>query len=212
MDKQALIFDLYEVAEALYVRLVKNHDKLQQSPWSHGISNQKSAPPQEDDEVGRLKELEKLAISLFLWLKKYYICDLQRHMPKPIPGGHVLAESLYIKSTDLTSNDLKIYQTISDTIEMMLNEQLADIFPGKTWRYVDVKHGGPFEVVWMVGDDYRTRWFMENLYDEKTGRMKPVAVEAINGIVVKDNELANTKTITIDLKQVDLDNLSVIQV
>lgn len=212
MDKQALIFDLYDVAEALYVRLVKNHGKLDHSPWSYGTRNQKAAPPKDDDEVGRLKELEKLTTSLFLWLKKYYLCDLQRHMPKPIPGGHVLAESLFIQSIDLTSNDLKIYQVISDNIEVMLNDQLVDIFPGKTWRYVDVKLAGPFEVVWMVGDDYRTRWFMDNLYDEKTGRMKPVAVEAIEGIVVKDNEHANTKTITIDLKQVDLDNLSVIQV
>lgn len=171
--EKAFAFDILDIAEQV-TEFLKKHPTIERK---------------------KIK-LDRVLDAIFDWLDHYYLQNQMRWCPKPPSSIEQWGVSLGVDPKDLLKGSP--HRNVVNNLEMYFNELLADLFPGRTWKMLFLRRLGDSGFVLEVGEDYRINFFMDNMFDEKTGRAKSIQAYGpkINATV---SQLENKLTIDIDL-------------
>jgi len=101
------------------------------------------------------RPLREVLAGIFDWMESY-IHNKQHWTGKRPPNVEAWCKSIdsqYVKGG--------IHDKIDQHMTVWMNDLLIDVFPGKTWRIVELQKIGPSSMAIQIGQDYRIMDWME---------------------------------------------------
>lgn len=191
MSKQVLV-DLFPYAMRIF--------KILKSRVESADDNKKL------EEIENLDDLvtEEAKLIVRAWVEKFYARNNQRWLP-PLnanDGAEVIQETIAYREPrngllyDVTDTDLF---RLANELTYAFNENLADLFPTRSWNNINYKILDDESLAIGIQDDFRITWFEENLVDPKTGFMRDLSASRLEN--VSYDAASDTFTIRVTAKQ-----------